>query len=152
MRSIVQKMKVSLILVLIVSMLSISALADFEAAVINKKMKVYFAPTTASEQIGSLKQGTVVTVEAHQNGWARVNYKGHIGFAKVEDMVSSKYTKAKTSAAALVYYITPDNTSPRWGALPKDTTVYIRGARDNCYLVSNKNFTVLGYIEKSKVK
>ena len=152
MRSIVQKMKVSLILVLIVSMLSISALADFEAAVVNKKMKVYFAPTTASEQIGSLKQGTVVTVEAHQNGWARINYKNRIGFAKIEDMVSSLYTKAKVSHAALIYYITPDNTTPRWGALNKGTTVYIRGQRDQYYLVSNRDFTVLAYIEKSKVK
>lgn len=152
MRSIVQKMKVSLILVLIVSMLSISALADFEAAVVNKKMKVYFAPTTASEQIGSLKQGTVVTVEAHQNGWARINYKNRIGFAKIEDMVSSLYTKAKVSHAALIYYITPDNTNPRWGALNKGTTVYIRGQRDQYYLVSNRDFTVLAYIEKSKVK
>lgn len=152
MRSIVQKMKVSLILVLIVSMLSISALADFDAAVISKKMKVYFAPTTSSEQIGSLKQGTVVSVEAHQNGWARINYKGHIGFAKTEDMLSSKYVKGKISQAALIYYITPDNTKPRWAALEKGTTVYIRGGRDQYYLVSNKDFTVLGYVEKSKVK
>lgn len=152
MRSMVQKMKMALVLALVVLMLSGSALADFSATVLSGKMKVYFAPTTASEQIGSLNQGATLTVEAYQGEWARINYKGHVGFAKIADMYSnSVYKYGKTKRDANIYYITRNNSNPQWGTLGKGTKVYIRGCKGDQWLVSNKNFTVLGYVSKSNI-
>jgi len=152
MRSMAQKMKRTLIVAFIVLMLSGTAMADFNATVLSSKMKVFFAPTTASENIGSLKKGTVVTVEAHQGDWARINYKGRVGFARIQDMYSNvvyKYAKAKKDTQ--IYYITRTNSNPRWGALGKGTKMYIRGQKDNYWLVSNKEFTVLAYVPKANV-
>ena len=140
-------------LVLLVSLLSITAMAEFDAYVLNSKMKVYFAPSTKSEKIGSLPQTTEVTVEATSGEWALINYKGYKGYAKVEDMVSEEpVAKMKTAAKTAIYYITPDNLTPRWNVLPADTTVYIRGMKDNLALVSNKDFTVLGYVQIENLK
>ena len=76
------------VLVLVVMMLSASAMAEFSAAVFCPVMKVYFGPSTSSEQIGALRMGTTVTVEASSGDWARINYKGYVGFARVEDLIS----------------------------------------------------------------
>lgn len=152
MRSMVQKMKKTLVFALAVLMLSGSAMADFGATVLSKNMKVYFAPSTSSEYLGSLKSGTKVSIKAHQGGWAKISYKGRVGFAKVADMYSnSVWKKGKTTETAKIYYITRKDTKPRWGTLGKDTNVYIRGAKGDKWLVSNKSFSVLGYIEKDSV-
>ena len=152
MRTLAQKMKRATLIALVVMMLSGTALADFNATVLSKKMKVYFAPSTASEQIGTLKRWTTVTVEAHQGGWARINYKGRIGFAKVADMYSNiVYKYGKLNKDAKIYYITPDNLNPRWGALGKGVKVYIRGCKGDQWLVSNKEMDVLGYVPMSSV-
>lgn len=152
MRSMAQKMKRTLIVAFIVLMLSGSAMASFDATVLSSKMKVFFAPTTSSKNIGSLKRGTVVTVEAHQGGWARINYKGNVGFARIQDMYSNiVYKNAKAKVDTTIYYITRNNFNPRWGALGKGTKMYIRGQKDNYWLVSNKEFTVLGYVPMANV-
>ena len=147
-----QKIKRTLIVAFIVLMLSGTAMADFNATVLSSKMNVFFAPSTSSEKIGSLKNGTVFTVEAHQGEWARINYKGHIGFARIEDMYSNVvYKHAKAKIDTSIYYITRTDTTPRWGALGKGTKMYIRGQKGNYWLVSNKQFTVLAYVPKANV-
>lgn len=146
MRRLSGKMMRVFVLVLAVMMLSVSAMAEFSAAVFSPEMKVYFGPTTASEQIGALKMGTTVTVEASSGNWARINYKGYVGFAKVEDLMSLEPVKTRTNHMSAILYITPDNMSPRWGTLDRNTTVYLRGRKGDLALISDKNMTVLAYI------
>ena len=146
MRPMSGKMKRVFILVLVVMMLSASAMAEFSAAVFCPVMKVYFGPSTSSEQIGALKMGTTVTVEAASGDWARINYMGYVGFARIEDMMSLAPVKTKTNHLSAILYITPDNLSPRWGTLDRNTTVYVRGKKGDLALISDKNMTVLAYI------
>ena len=146
MRPMSGKMMRVFVLVLVVMMLSASAMAEFSAAVFCPVMKVYFGPSTSSEQIGALKMGTTVTVEASSGSWARINYKGHVGFARVEDLMSLEPVQAKTNHLSPILYITPDNLTPRWGTLDRNTTVYVRGMKGDLALISDKNMTVLAYI------
>lgn len=134
------------VLVLVVMMLSASAMAEFSAAVFCPVMKVYFGPSTSSEQIGALRMGTTVTVEASSGDWARINYKGYVGFARVEDLISLEPVKTKTNHVSAILYITPNDLSPRWGTLDRNTTVYLRGMKGDLALISDKNMTVLAYI------
>lgn len=140
-------------LVLLVSLFSVTAMAEFDAFVLNSKMKVYFAPSTKSEKLGSLPQGTEVSVEAASGEWALINYNGYKGFAKIEDMVSEDpVATRKTSSKTAIYYITRDDLTPRWNTIPSGTTVYVRGMKGKYVLVSNKDFTILGYVPAKNLK
>lgn len=151
MRPMKAKMKRVFIVVLVVMMLSVSAMAEFSAMVFSPKMRVYFAPTTASEQIGALVQGVTVTVEATGGEWARINYQGNVGFAKIEDMLSLAPVKTKTNHVSVILYITPNDLTPHWGTLDRNTTVYLRGMKGDLALVSDKDMNVLAYIPKKYV-
>lgn len=140
-------------LVLLVSLFSVTAMAEFDAFVLNSMMKVYFAPSTKSEKLGSLPQGTEVSVEATSGEWALIDYNGYKGFAKIEDMVSEDpVATRKTSSKTAIYYITRDDFTPRWNTIPSGTTVYVRGMKGEYALVSNKDFTILGYVSAKNLK
>lgn len=139
------------LVVLTVMMLSVSAVAECSALVFSPKMRVYFAPTTASEQIGALVQGVTVTVEAISGDWARVNYQGHVGFAQVGDMLSLAPAKTRTNHVSPILYITPDDLTPRWGTLDRNTTVYLRSWQGDLALVSDKDMTILAFIPKNYI-
>ena len=146
MRPMSGKMMRVFVLVLVVMMLSVSAMAEFSAAVFCPEMKVYFGPSTGSEQIGALRMGTTVTVEASSGDWARINYRGYVGFARIEDLMSLEPVQARTNHMSAILYITPNNLSPRWGTLDRNTTVYVRGMKGDLALISDKDMTVLAYI------
>lgn len=135
----------------LVLMLSLSAMAELSAAVLYPTMKVYFAPSTASEQIGLLPRGAMVTVKAVQNGWALIDWNGHLGFSKVEDMVSMSAVPCMLTDTTPVMYITRNNWNVRWSSLQKGTTVYVRGEKNGWMLISDANMNVLGYVPANLV-
>ena len=141
-----------LMLVMVLMLAMSSALASFDALVFSPQMKVYFGPSSTSEQIGLLNQGVCVTVEASDGDWARINYKGHVGFSKVEDLMAVTPIEAKTNHAASVCYITRDNLMPRWGRIARETTVYVRGMKGKMLLISNEDLTILAYIPAKYVE
>lgn len=141
-------MKRVLVLVCVLLMAAGSALASFDAYVFPGTMKVYDTP---NHQIGELPMGTRVTVEAVSGAWSRINWNGHYGFAKSEDLMAANAIVNVTNRETKIYYITPDNFTPRTGTLPKGVEVYVRGFRGGMTLVSNANFSVLGYVPSASV-
>lgn len=152
MSMILQKMKQAVILVLVVAMLSGTALASFGAYVLPPKMKVYFAPSTVSEQIGYVCQGDSVVVEAFSGAWARVNYHGYVGFAEIKDLVRHEPIPAKLICDSQFLYITRTDWTPRMGMLGKGIVVYQRGIKDGYVLISDRGFNVLGYVPAANLK
>jgi len=139
-------------LVLVMMLVSVSAMAEIRAMVFSSKMSVHFAPSSTSEQIGYLTKGTDFTVEATSGAWARINYKGHVGFAKIEDMLSLETVRAKITTLTPILYITRDNLTPRMGTLDRNTTVYLRGIKGDMVLVSDYSMNVLAYVPANCVK
>ena len=144
-------MKRVLALVCVLMMLSVSALADMDAMVFSSKMKVYFYPTTKSEQIGELPRGAEVIVEATSGEWARINYKGYVGFAQISDMLSLEPARAKVNKTSAIMYITPDNMTPQSGTLSRGTTVYVRSINGDLLMVSDKDMNILAVIPAANV-
>lgn len=136
------------VLVCVLMLTAGTALASFDALVFPGSMKVYATPTRS---VGSLPLGTRVTVEAVSGEWARIRWNGYVGFAKCEDMMATNPVKARTNRATTIEYITPDNLDPRRATLPAGVDVYVRGFRDGKVLVSNADFTVLGYISSRSI-
>lgn len=152
MRPMSGKVKRFIALVLVMMLVSVSAMAEMQAMVFSSKMSVYFAPSSASEKIGCLPKGTGITVEAVRGEWARVNYMGHVGFAKVEDMITLENVKASITTLTPILYITRDDLTPRMGTLDRHTTVYLRGIKGDKVLVSDKYMTILAYVPADCVK
>jgi len=152
MRHMTGKMKRIAALVLVLMMLSVSAMAEMEAVVFSSRMKVYFAPSTTSEQIASIKSGKTVEVEAVSNGWARINYNGTVGFAKVSDMLSLSPAKVKTVKVSPILYFTREDSTIRWGTLDRNTTVYLRSVNGDLALVSDVDMNILACIPLNCIK
>lgn len=151
MRLLTGKMKRVLVLVMVLMLMTGSALASFDALIFSPQMKIYSSPSTSGTQIGYLKQGVSVEVEASVGEWAYIDYQGHKGFAKVSDMVSLATVKAKTNRVSPILYITKDDMTPRWGTLDRNTTVYMRSMNGDLYLVSDRDMNILAYIPKANV-
>jgi len=151
MRAIGGKMKRILAIVLVVMMMSVSALADMDAMVFSSGMKVYFYPSTSSEKIGTLPQGTAVSVEATSGEWARINYKGCVGFAHISDMISLEPARAKVNTPSAIVYITRDNMTPQRGTLDRNTGVYVRSVNGGLLMISDYGMNILAIIPASNV-
>ena len=146
MRKVTKAVKMIVALALVFTMLTMTALAGVPAVVMTSKMNVYFAPDVKSEWLGSLVQGVEVTVEACNGPWTLVRYNGCLGFAQTQHLCSLTPKAAIVTATQSVQYISRDNFSVRWCTVEAGTTVYIRGAREGYWLISDDDFTVLGYI------
>ncbi len=83
-----------LVLVCVLMMVAGSALASFDAYVFPGTMKIYDTP---NHQIGALPMGTRVTVEAVSGNWSLINWNGHRGFARSEDMMAVNPIRSTTN-------------------------------------------------------
>lgn len=155
MRRILKKAQLLLALMMILVTVSTSALASFDALVFSESMKVYASPSTSSKRLDRISFGSIVTVESVNGEWALISYdEGSYGFAKWEsNLASLSAKKMKTKAIIPILYITADDKTPRWGLLPEDMPVYVRGSMgDDLALVSDENFSVLGYVLWNTIK
>lgn len=146
MRKISKAVKMIVALALVFSMLTVSALAGVNVVVMPESMKVYFAPTVASEQIGALPRGTVVSVEATNGEWSLVKFMGYAGFVKTEALCSLQPMAAKVKVTYPIQYISQGNFEVRWTILQAGSTVYVRGAKEGFWLISDAGMNVLGYV------
>ncbi len=139
--------------VLIFSSFPISARAEsFKAVVTANKMVVRDGPTAASNELGYLKKGTIVTVHKYASGIAYIEYNGYFGFALVKDMtVASQQTSTAKSisglgtvtVASLKVYQSPSASSKLLGALKRGTTITVKAT--NGTWAQLQNGTVIGY-------
>lgn len=87
----------------------------FSAEVTAGKMRVYKSASTGSTCLGSVKKGTVVTVNAYNDkGWAYIELNGRTGFAKIADMkrvVKPEPTPAPTEPPKADDYINDESIS-----------------------------------------
>jgi cell wall-associated NlpC family hydrolase/uncharacterized protein YraI len=135
-------------LVLVLSLLSVSALATFKANVLKVSMPVYASPKTSAKKLGSLSSGTEVTVVAYSGDWTKIRYKGHTGYAQFKYLSSQKRIKAYAKGRYAVYTL-PASSAKRLCTLSRGSTVYVAGKCGDYYLVENKSGSAAGYVKKS---
>ena len=144
-------MKKVLILAVALMLAMAPAFAAMNATVFSPRMQVYFAPSTSSETIGALGQRTDVVIEALMGDWARVNYKGYIGFAPLSDMVVTDQYRTRTNRLSTIIYITRDNITPRYGTLDRNTPVFLRSLRGDYAMISDAGMNVLAIIPRANL-
>lgn len=128
-----------------------AALASFKANVYSDSMKVYNAPSTSAKNLGSLKEGTEVTVLSYSKGWAKIRCRNRSGFAKIEDMASQKRVKAYAKSDGVNVYKSASSSSTKLGSLSLGAAVYVVGKDGNYLLVENRSGKASGYINKSNL-
>ena len=125
------------------------ALASFTAYVYNSNGMTVYSTNKASSaySLGTLKNGTAVTVTATSGDWAKITYNGKTGFAQIKDMKSSVKTKMYTNKSVSAY-ATPSTSGKNLGTLSVNSVVYVVGRSGDFYLVENTKGAT-GYIAKS---
>lgn len=138
-------------LALALALPAIGALASFKANVYTSSMKVYSYPSASSKYyLGSLREGTEITVTAYRGNWAKIKYKGKTGYALISCMASQNRSKAYTAKSTPVYR-SASSSSKKLGTLGKGEIVYITGKSGSYYLVENYSGSASGYIYKSNL-
>ena len=101
---------------------------------------------TASGETGSMPSGTSVNMLAWKNGWAKIDYKGNVGF------IQTKYLTLKEGFTGYVtksvpVYKTASTSSAQYGPLDVGTELKVVGMEGNFYQVTNGK--AYAYIQKS---
>ncbi|MEE1199028.1 MAG: SH3 domain-containing protein [Christensenellales bacterium] len=133
-------------LVMMLMLVSSVALAEVSAIVLNPKTSIYFAPNESSAKVGQLGFGERLTIESNTEEWARINWNGYIGYTKLENLCSLARMKARVAVDSPVLYISRGSMTPRWMNVGAGATVYVCGARNGCWLISDEHMNLLGYI------
>ena len=84
---------------LIIVLSTAPALASFSAMINNSGAKIY----SSSGSSGSLRKGTTVTVKDIEDGWAKITYKGLIGYVKTKYLTAKNGATGYASKNANVY-------------------------------------------------
>lgn len=155
MRKMSKMIKAVIAAALIATLLCGSALAaSYGAKVLVSSMTVYGKSGSQVVALGSLSQGTSFSVTAVSGDWARISYKGHTGYAKLDDIVFNKHVKGVTTRDTEIRFVT--RASYKEGVyyratLAAGTTVYVAGKNGDDYLVYNASGSALGYVSASAV-
>jgi len=138
--------------VLVMMLLSGSALASKKATVYSDSMKVYRRASTSSSKMGSLKEGTTFYITDYNSKWAKIYYKGYTGYALLKDVELAKSERAKAyTTKKTVVYKYGSSSSSKLGTIAKGTCIYIAGRNGNYIMCQNKSGTVTGYIHKDNL-
>ena len=149
--SIIKKAAVkATIVIMLLSFMAPGALAAFKANVYTSGMKVYKSPSTSAKLYGTLGKGAEFSVLAFSKGWARISYKGKIGYAQIKDMASQKRVKGYAKVDAKVYE-GASSSSEKLGTIEQGTAVYAVGINGDYLLVENRSGKISGYINKKYV-
>lgn len=140
-------------LALVAVMLCSSAMAaSYGAKVLSTTMGVYNA---GKQMIGSLDQGTKIKVTAVSGNWARISYKGNVGYCHLSDIIFNKRIKAVTTKDCAIRFVTRqsyrENTYYK-ATLSAGTGVYVVGKRGSYALISNAEGNALGYVKASALR
>ena len=142
-----------LVLALAVALLCGSAMAaSYGAKVLVPSMTVYGNSDGNATALGSLKQGTSITVKAVSGDWARISYKGRTLYAKLDDIIFNKHVKAVSNRDTAIKFVTKESYAKNTyysATLSAGTTVYVVGKNGDQLLVTNASDSALGYVNAS---
>ncbi len=127
-----------------------TALADIKATVFTSSMNVYSRTSASSKYLlGALKKGTEFSVKSSSGDWAKIEYKGHTGYARVSDIKSKQKITMYANKATSVYQ-KASSTSKALCKIGVNAKVYVVGLSGSYYLVENGG-GVTGYIQKKNL-
>lgn len=142
-------------LLLLSGAFSCAQAASYSAKVFTAAMRVYAAPSTSARGLGALGQGKSFRVTAISGGWARVEYKGKIGYARLDDMIFSNRIPGVVTKNCVFNYITKAsyrNKEYYSATMQAGVKVYVVGVHGSYLLVSNAGGSILGYIKSGNVR
>ena len=145
--------KRTLACILLLMLLPISALADYQAVVTTSRMKVYSTNKVNEKYyLGYLKRNIEFTVVSTSGSWARITYQGKTGYAQLADM--KKVTTSQTKRLAYTNQMTKvyqkaSSSSKVLDTLTADYPVYIVGTSGSYYQVTNTDGKGSGYVRKT---
>lgn len=125
--------------------------AKFTAEVIAEVMGCYKKASTASKYLGSLKKGVQVDIMDFGGGWAKIRYKGRIGYAKIEDMASNRRMLQYVNAESVPVYWEAHGFSFSPGSLKANQRVWLVGTKNGYWLIENDSGSIKVYIERDKI-
>lgn len=123
--------------------------ASFKAKINSSSSKIYKSPTTSSVSCKGVKNLTV-TVTAYSGSWARVTYKGRVGYMPIKYLNLVDRIKAYTTGSTAVYK-SASSSSSKLGTLSCGSTVYVIGVDGSYCRVQDANGRVTGYIRSSQL-
>ncbi len=127
-----------------------AALADVKATVYTSVMNVYSRTNASSRYLlGALKKGTEFSVKASSGDWAKIEYKGYSGYARISDMKSKQKATMYANKATSVYQ-KASSSSKVLCKIGVNAKVYVVGFSGSYYLVENGS-GVTGYIPKKNL-
>lgn len=145
--------KISFALVLIAALLCPGALAaSYSARVLSRSMNVY---SSSKEQLGTLDQGTNITVTAISGDWVRFSYRGNSYYAKLKDVIFNKRIPATSTKKTPIRFVTKASYKANTyykATLAAGTSMYVVGLNGNNALVTNASGSALGYVKLSALK
>ena len=111
----------------------------------NSKAPIYLAPGKVG---GSLHAGTGVYVTAVKKGWARINYKGRVGYIHTRYLTLVEGMTGYLTTPTYVYK-SASLDSAKYGPLGEGTELKVVGLDGKFYQVTNGK--ALGYIPKGTI-
>ncbi|MGC4376784.1 SH3 domain-containing protein [Fictibacillus sp. Mic-4] len=127
-------------------------------------LNVRSSASTTAKVIGSLKNGTKVTILAEKNGWGQISYKGKKGWISLKyikksssssSQLASKLKKGTVTASSLNVRTSYRTTASKIGALKKGEKVTILAEKSGWGQISykgKKGWISLKYIQLESSK
>ena len=144
-----------LALLLLSGIFTFAQAAAYSAKVFTSAMRVYDSPGTSARGLGALGQGKSFTVTAISGGWARIEYKGKTGYAKMDDIIFNARIPGVVTKNSAFNYVTRSSYRDKTyysASIQAGTTVYVVGIHGSNLLVANGDGSILGYIKTANVR
>lgn len=128
--------------------------ASYKANVITSSMEVY---NSKKEYIGTLPRGTGFTVKAiSKNGnWAKIDYKGHVGFASMKNILFKNVIESVCTKTTSMTFVTKSSFKEGEAYKAKvgmGTLVNVVGYYDGYVLLESDSGNALGVAKASCFK
>ena len=146
-RNAVQKWICAILAVVLLVACAPAALATSYSAKINSSAcKVYKSASTFSKVLCSDVKDLNVSITGYSGDWAKIEYKGYIGYVKCEYLTLRNRLTAYTAKSTPVYK-RASSSSSKLGTLGTGSTVYVVGMDDGYYRIQNRSGSVTGYVK-----
>ena len=146
-RNAVQKWICAILAVVLLVACAPAALATSYSARINSSAcKVYKSASTSSKVLCSDVKDLSVSITGYSGDWAKIEYKGYIGYVKCEYLTLRNRLTAYTAKSTPVYK-RASSSSSKLGTLGTGSTVYVVGMDDGYYRIQNRSGSVTGYVK-----
>ena len=150
-RNAVQKWICAILAVALLVACAPAALATSYSAKINSSAcKVYKSASTSSKVLCSDVKDLSVSITGYSGDWAKIEYKGYIGYVKCEYLTLRNRLTAYTAKSTPVYK-RASSSSSKLGTLGTGSTVYVVGMDDGYYRIQNRSGSVTGYVKSGSL-